>query len=257
DEHLRHEEVALLEAPAHLVERGDEGLEEDVHGVHAQLQPFFGESLDLGRMSIERVVEQAGSDLFFSTHLASSLLRIAQLMLRVQQEYPYRIVLRSEQRHSGGGRDPLGRSGRRHPRSARFLGRPRVVGSRRFRGTFRRRGGTGSRRASLDRPPPARHPRAPCPGGAGPAHGQIPPPAPSPSASACSRVPWSRARHGRSSTWRSWRSSSAPRTRPATRALSRSSRSALTPSPRRSSRLTGMSSRPSTSRGLRIASRPE
>src|ERR1700724_1575743 len=49
-------------------------------------------------MSVKRVIEQAGSDLFFSAHLGPSVLRIAQLMLRVQQGYLDRILLRSEQR---------------------------------------------------------------------------------------------------------------------------------------------------------------
>src|SRR6266852_6059503 len=119
DEHLGDEEVALLEAPADFFEGRDEGLEQDVHRVHAELQPLLGESLHLGSVSVQRVVEQSGSDLFFLAHRASFLLRIAQLMLRVQQEYPYRIMLRSEQRPPRSGGDPVGGSSGRDPGPAR------------------------------------------------------------------------------------------------------------------------------------------
>ena len=68
DQHLRDEKVALLEATADLLEGGDQGLEQDVHRAHAQAQRLFGERLDLGRMAVQRVLEQAGADLLFAAH---------------------------------------------------------------------------------------------------------------------------------------------------------------------------------------------
>ena len=68
DQHLGDEEVALLEAPANLLQGGDEGLEEDVHRVHPEAETFFGERLDLRRVAVERVLEKAGPDLVFSAH---------------------------------------------------------------------------------------------------------------------------------------------------------------------------------------------
>jgi hypothetical protein len=70
DEHLGDEEVAFFEASAHLVEGRDEGLEEDVHRVHPELQTLFGENLDLRRVSVERVIEQSGPDFLVSAHAA-------------------------------------------------------------------------------------------------------------------------------------------------------------------------------------------
>ena len=81
DEHLGDEEVAFLETAPDLLEGRDEGLEQDVHGVHAEAERLFRQRFDLGRVAVERVLEQLGADLVFPAHV----LRIAQLMLRTQQ----------------------------------------------------------------------------------------------------------------------------------------------------------------------------
>src|SRR2546430_1804182 len=72
DEPLGAEEVALLESPPHLLEGGDQGLEEDVHGAHAEPQALFSQRLHLGSVAVEGVLEKAGSDLFFAAHQAVS-----------------------------------------------------------------------------------------------------------------------------------------------------------------------------------------
>src|SRR5439155_689827 len=68
DQHLGDEEVALLEPAPDLLEGGDERLEEDVHRVHAQPESLFCERFDLGRVAVERVLEQLRSDLFLAAH---------------------------------------------------------------------------------------------------------------------------------------------------------------------------------------------
>ena len=69
DQHLGDEEIASLEAAADLFQRRDQCLEEDVHGVHPQLEGLFGECLDLGGVPIERVIEQLLPDFFLATHV--------------------------------------------------------------------------------------------------------------------------------------------------------------------------------------------
>src|SRR5450759_2774114 len=77
DQHLGDEEVALLKAPPDLFEGRDQGFEEDVHRVHAELQAFLGQSLHLGGVSVERVLEQLGPDFLFSAHSSSMPLTLA------------------------------------------------------------------------------------------------------------------------------------------------------------------------------------
>src|SRR5437870_9872016 len=137
DQHLGDEEVAFLEAAADLLQGGDQGLEQDVHRVHAQGQGFLGQGFDLRRVAVERVLEKLGADLFLAAHPAHRTCptRCAQ-----------RIMLRYEQRDRGPG----GRAGDRDPGRA---GSGRIPN----RGRDRAR----APRASLDGAPAAGHPRAP------------------------------------------------------------------------------------------------
>src|SRR6185312_5622127 len=63
NQHLRDEEVAALEAGAHLLQGRDQGVIEQRLGVHAHGQALVGEVLDGRRVSDQRVVEQPLQDL--------------------------------------------------------------------------------------------------------------------------------------------------------------------------------------------------
>src|SRR5450759_215752 len=67
-QHLGHEEITFLEAPADLFEGWDQGFEQDVHRVHAEGKPLLGGLFDLWRAAVEGAIEQAGANLHFPAH---------------------------------------------------------------------------------------------------------------------------------------------------------------------------------------------
>src|SRR5690606_24246656 len=65
DEHLRHEQVAPLEPGAHLLQGGDERVEQHRLGGEAELKPPVGEVEHGGAVAVERVAVEAAEDVLF------------------------------------------------------------------------------------------------------------------------------------------------------------------------------------------------
>jgi hypothetical protein len=72
DEHLRHEEVSALEPRADLLERGDEGIEEQGLRLHAEREPLLGELEHARSVADERLVVQPLQDFVGGGHAAPS-----------------------------------------------------------------------------------------------------------------------------------------------------------------------------------------
>src|SRR5206468_12585784 len=69
-----------------LFQRRDQRFEEDVHGIHVEGQALLGEGFDLGRATVESVVEQAGANLLRSEEHTSELQSRSDLVCRLLLE---------------------------------------------------------------------------------------------------------------------------------------------------------------------------